>query len=719
MQCIERAEGNPLFLEQLLRNAEESEQRQHSAHHPEPGAGADGPPGRARQARAAGGRGDRQALPAGGAATSSSTTPSYACDALVAADLVRPDSGDYLFAHALIQEGVYTSLLHSRKRELHASAGGLVRREGAGAARRASGSRSGPARAHARTWSPHRTRRTTSATTPRCGWRSAARCWRRTASFAMRSPCCAAIFCARWRVRTSPSLRSTRRCRRRRTTSSAAVPGWGLPRAAASPASSPRRWRRWIEPSPSRSAWSCGATCSRIHSTRGNLHFAQGNVSACGREHELALEYAQRAGDVECEALALSGLGDHCYAAGRMHTRAAPISSAASSCARKAGLMRVEIPNVGHGRTLPDLDRRRAHAGLREVRHAVELSNRVGLAQTEVMALESIGFALVFHGAYDEAQPWIEKAIAAARQAGRPPLPRDGLHAHGRVPARKQGASPRRARCWPRPSSWRSRSASGFSGRRCSRPWPASAEAPAERKRLLQEGEAMLESCLAHARLFFYRDAIDAALEDRELGRGAALRRGARRVRAARAAGFRRTGGRTRPRAGRAGTARARARDPRRAHQPARAGCAGRFPRTPPWNRCGPGVGVRKQRKAPVDPSSTPIAVPPPLRLKDAGEGRGGGKRLGRCFPPSQPSPASGGRSRTPSNRGRLLIRKLGHPPIWKLAQITGNCNRPDVHDNTSSAPRPHLACIPWPIQLLSQGGLAVARHEAARQGRR
>ena len=33
---------------------------------------------------------------------------------------MRPEAGDYLFAHALIQEGVYSSLLHSRKRELHA-----------------------------------------------------------------------------------------------------------------------------------------------------------------------------------------------------------------------------------------------------------------------------------------------------------------------------------------------------------------------------------------------------------------------------------------------------------------------------------------------------------------------------------------------------------------------------------------------------------------------
>ena len=35
----------------------------------------------------------------------------YRCEALIAADLVRLDDADYLFAHALIQEGVYLSLL--------------------------------------------------------------------------------------------------------------------------------------------------------------------------------------------------------------------------------------------------------------------------------------------------------------------------------------------------------------------------------------------------------------------------------------------------------------------------------------------------------------------------------------------------------------------------------------------------------------------------------
>ena len=43
----------------------------------------------------------------------------YDCTALVAQYLVRPEGSDYLFAHALIQEGVYSFLLQTRKHELH------------------------------------------------------------------------------------------------------------------------------------------------------------------------------------------------------------------------------------------------------------------------------------------------------------------------------------------------------------------------------------------------------------------------------------------------------------------------------------------------------------------------------------------------------------------------------------------------------------------------
>jgi predicted ATPase len=117
-QCIERAGGNPLFLEQLLRHAEESAEV--------------GVPGsvqnlvQARLDRLE--RGDKVAAQAASvlgqrfgkdALAHLLDRPGYAPDRLVAHFLVRPQGEEFLFAHALIRDAVYDLLLKSRRRELH------------------------------------------------------------------------------------------------------------------------------------------------------------------------------------------------------------------------------------------------------------------------------------------------------------------------------------------------------------------------------------------------------------------------------------------------------------------------------------------------------------------------------------------------------------------------------------------------------------------------
>ena len=120
-RCIERAEGNPLFLDQLLRSAEE--------------AGEDDIPGsvqslvlsRMDRLEAA----DRQALQAAAvlgpqfsldALRHILADRAYICRNLIEHILVRPAGDDFLFAHALIRDGAYSSLLKARRRELHGRA---------------------------------------------------------------------------------------------------------------------------------------------------------------------------------------------------------------------------------------------------------------------------------------------------------------------------------------------------------------------------------------------------------------------------------------------------------------------------------------------------------------------------------------------------------------------------------------------------------------------
>ena len=116
--CIERADGNPLFLEQLLQGAEDADE--------------DSVPGTiqslilARMDRTD--AADREALQAASAMGQRFSLdalrhlisdPRYDCSGLIERQLVRREGQDYLFAHAIVREGVYSSLLEVKKREIH------------------------------------------------------------------------------------------------------------------------------------------------------------------------------------------------------------------------------------------------------------------------------------------------------------------------------------------------------------------------------------------------------------------------------------------------------------------------------------------------------------------------------------------------------------------------------------------------------------------------
>lgn len=59
---------------------------------------------------------------------------------------------------------------------------------------------------------------------------------------------------------------------------------------------------------------------AHLHHLRGNIFFPIGNIDGCREEHEQGLHYARRFGSPEAEARALGGLADAAYAQGRMRT---------------------------------------------------------------------------------------------------------------------------------------------------------------------------------------------------------------------------------------------------------------------------------------------------------------------------------------------------------------------------------------------------------------
>ncbi|MEJ2240228.1 MAG: tetratricopeptide repeat protein, partial [Gemmatimonadales bacterium] len=85
---------------------------------------------------------------------------------------------------------------------------------------------------------------------------------------------------------------------------------------------------------------------SRLHHMRGNLLFSLGRADECRREHLSALAFAEQGHSPEGEARALGGLGDAEYVRGRMQT-ARDYYSRCVELARQQGLGQVEVAHVG------------------------------------------------------------------------------------------------------------------------------------------------------------------------------------------------------------------------------------------------------------------------------------------------------------------------------------------------------------------------------------
>jgi class 3 adenylate cyclase/tetratricopeptide (TPR) repeat protein len=124
--CVERAAGNPLFLEQLLRAASSTI---------ESAAVPDSVQSLVQAQMDALAAVDRAALQAAsvigqqfalGDLRRLIDQPGYQMAELVARRLVQPDGERFLFAHALVREGVYGSLLRTRLRPLHRRAADVL-----------------------------------------------------------------------------------------------------------------------------------------------------------------------------------------------------------------------------------------------------------------------------------------------------------------------------------------------------------------------------------------------------------------------------------------------------------------------------------------------------------------------------------------------------------------------------------------------------------------
>jgi class 3 adenylate cyclase/tetratricopeptide (TPR) repeat protein len=510
-RCVERADGNPLFLEQLLRHAEES---------------AEGNvPGSIRSLVQA--RLDRLALPDKRALQAASVLgqrftaealaalldqPGWNCAGLVRHLLVRPQGDHFLFAHALIQEGVYDTLLRSRRRELHRQAADWFRSRDLMlcAQHLDRGDDDGASRAYleaARAQAAeYRTER-------------ALRLVERGVVLARNRADLSALHLLRGEIlhdlgSISESIAAFEQALSVADVDIERCRAWlGL-------AAGLRVTDRFdeafamLDKAATAAIDDLAAERARIHHLRGNLCFPLGRLVECLHEHERALDCARIASSPELEARALGGLGDAEYARGRMASAHRHLSRCVE-LSRASGAGRIEVANlsmVAHTRVyLNDFSEALATSQM-----AVELAARVGHHRAEIIAHYAACNVFRTTGEFARVKSHAERALVLARQLGAKRFEAVSLNDLAMV-ARAEASSAEAMDLLHRALMISRETGVSFVG-----PWilghlAVTTEDPVELQTALTEGEDILrKGAVSHNHLWFFRYAIDASLHSQD-----------------------------------------------------------------------------------------------------------------------------------------------------------------------------------------------------------
>jgi class 3 adenylate cyclase/tetratricopeptide (TPR) repeat protein len=505
--CIERAEGNPLFLDQLLRTDEEA------ADKALPGsiqsivlARIDALTPVDRQAvQAASVLGQRFPLDALRALVAS---PSYDCTGLSRQLLVRPEGGNYLFAHALIRDAVYGSLLKTQQREMHRRAAFLfadrdvvlhaehLDRAGDAAAPAAY---LAAARAEAAIYHLERARRLIERGLVlaedrkdrfalACAYGDVLRDLGATAEsiMACEEALAAAVDDAERceaQIGLARSMRIADRC-----DEALAM----LDRAEATAAD---------RQSDLDLAW--------IHHLRGNLYFPLGRVDRCAAEHAQALEHARRAKSDELQTRALGGLGDAAYAQGHMASAYRSFNGCVELC-RAHGYGRIEVANLSMvGHCLFYLDR--FDEALQRSREAMALARRVGHKRAEIIAANAVRM-LSFMLDADAANANVARILELAQRIGARRFEAEALVAQAAILA-LAGRRSEALELTRRGVDAARHSGIQFLGPDLLGQLAVLTDDDALRRRSLAEGEQLLHAgSVGHNHLRFNRHAIEASL---------------------------------------------------------------------------------------------------------------------------------------------------------------------------------------------------------------
>ena len=414
LACIERADGNPLFLEQLLRNAQEGRQEAVPASVQSLVL--------ARMDRLA--PNDREAFQVAAIIGQRFDlallrhligTPDYTCDNLVSNALVLPEGDDFLFAHALIQEGAYSSMLRSRRRALHIKAAEwFAERDPTLHAQhldRAEDHRAAAAYLKA-------------ATAQRAAYHvdAALRLADRGLEIARDAGDRHALMCLKGEVQRDlgdvvSSVASYRSALDASPDGRAQCQAQiGLAEGLRVSEGRDEALRLLDAAQRTAEQYDMIAELARIHHLRGNIFFPLGNIQGCTEQHERGFSYAKRMKSPEAEARALGGLADAAYAQGRMRSAFEHFHRCVA-LSREHGFGRIEVANrsmVGFSRIYLN----EAKLAREDGQAAVRAASLVGQPRAEMIG-EHMGMIANYElGDFESMEGHLARTMQLARQLG-------------------------------------------------------------------------------------------------------------------------------------------------------------------------------------------------------------------------------------------------------------------------------------------------------------
>lgn len=506
--CLERAAGNPLFLEQLLRTAQEDSE----ASLPESIqslvlARMDRLDPKDKQALQAasviGQRFDTDAL------CQLLKTTNYDTRTVVEHNLVRPEGSGYLFSHALIQESVYASLVKGQRQDLHRRAAEWFAES--------------DAVLHAQHLDRAADERAPSAYLEAARSQSAQYRTEQALKLAERGLEIAAtdfdkfeLNCYRGELlhdlgRVADSIETYRqslgisendaqRCRAHLGLAAGMRIMDELDEAL-----------KVLEKAEAEAIKEdLKAELARIHHLRGNLYFPKGKTAQCVEQHELSLEYARGVGSPELEAMALGGVGDGLYAQGRLRS-SLKFAAKCIEVSRRHGLGRIEVANQ------PMLLAARYYLNeLRAAREegllAAESARRVGHTRGEIQDHIVVTMATIDLGDLGTALKHTQLALELIQELGAQRFVSRCLLSQARI-ALAEGQSADAVHKLEQAIVISRETGIGYVGAAIFGTLALAHKDATKRARALKEGEEILRGgCVSHNYFEFYQDAMQACL---------------------------------------------------------------------------------------------------------------------------------------------------------------------------------------------------------------